>query len=223
MNKTLLTALLALFLVSPAHAQSTGAVTPAVPTAPATQALPAVQPPPTTPLQVSIAIGSFKCKVSACTADLGDGVADALATTLLDTGKFSLLERENVSQLTEENFFSPTSPTDGYQGADVLVFGAITNYVVDGQGAGLCLFGVCLGGKESTIGADLRIVDARTRRVIAGAHVDGKSSSTGVTMNFIPRVSMNGSQSTGMQTALNDMLKKAVDQLLQRIPANYYR
>ena len=222
MNRTLINLLLSASALtfSPALAQTTTGSTSTPDTSPPVVA------PPATPLQVSIAIGNFACKASRCTADLGNGIADALATALLDTGKFSLLERENLAGTTAENFFNATNPTARYEGADVVVFGAITNLDVDGQGGGLCLFGVCLGGKESVVGADLRIVDVKTSRVIAGTHVDGKSSSSGFSMNLgglLPGLALNGNQSSGVQAALGDMLKKAVDQLIQRIPSNYCR
>ena len=222
MNRTLIRLLLSAsaLTVSPALAQTTTGST----STPVTS--PPVTAPPATPLQVSIAIGNFACKASRCTSDLGNGIADALATALLDTGKFSLLERENLAGTTAENFFNATNPTARYEGADVVVFGAITNLDVDGQGGGLCLFGVCLGGKESVVGADLRIVDVKTSRVIAGTHVDGKSSSSGFSMNLgnlLPGLTLNGNQSSSVQAALNNMLKNAVDQLIQRIPASYYR
>ena len=222
MNRTLIHLLLSAsaLTVSPALAQTTTGST----STPVTS--PPVVAPPATPLQVSIAIGNFACKASRCTADLGNGIADALATALLDTGKFSLLERENLAGTTAENFFNATNPTARYEGADVVVFGAITNLDVDGQSGGLCLFGVCLGGKESVVGADLRIVDVKTSRVIAGTHIEGKSSSSGISMNLgglLPGLALNGNQSSSVQAALGDMLKKAVDQLIQRIPSNYYR
>lgn len=217
----------------PAHAQTAPDAPVAAPavTAPATD--PAVSAPAgpslTTPApapQVNIAIGSFRCKAAGCTAQIGDGVADALATALLETGKFALYERENVAQLTEEGFFGGTNPTEAFEGADVLIFGAITDFDPEGKSSGMCVFGVCLGGKESVIGVDLRIVDARTRRVIAGTHVEGKSSSTGVSMNLgmiLPGLSGNASSSQNAQKALNDLLGKAVTQLIARIPATYYR
>jgi len=192
--------------------------------APAPVTTPLVQPAPVQPApapQISVAIGSFSCKVALCTLALGDGIADALATAMLNTGRFALYERENVSQLTEENFFNTGSPTQKFQGADVVIFGSITGFEPDAQNGAACFFGVCLGGRTSTIGADLRVVDAHTRRVIAGAHVDGSSNSSGVSLNVIPGLSLGNTQSSGTQKAISDLLAKAVDTLLQRIPASY--
>ena len=227
MNRTLINLLLSASALtfSPALAQTTTGPIPASASSSAPVTAPPTAP-PTTPLQVSIAIGGFACKASRCTSDLGNGIADALATALLETGKFSLLERENLAGTTAENFFNATNPTARYEGADVVVFGSITNLDVDGQSGGLCLFGVCLGGKESVVGADLRIVDVKTSRVIAGTHIEGKSSSSGISMNLgnlLPGLTLNGNQSSSVQAALNNMLKNAVDQLIQRIPASYYR
>lgn len=171
--------------------------------------------PPLPATQVNIEIGSFECKVALCNYALGNGIADALATLLFETGRFSLFEPDTSGAATS----TPGTPPPG---ADVLILGAITRYEVDAQSGGACLFGVCLGGKQSNIGADLRVVDARTRRVIAVKHVDGTSSSNGMSINLIPGLSLNGTQSSGAQAAVSDLLRKAVDALTQQIPASYY-
>lgn len=211
MNHMLKLALVTLLLFPAGHtlAQTTAPQ----PVAPATVAPPAPAPSAT---QVNIEIGSFECKVALCNYALGNGIADALATLLFETGRFSLFEPDTSGTATT------STPGTSAPGADVLILGAITRYEVDAQSGGACFFGVCLGGKQSNIGADLRVVDARTRKVIAVKHVDGTSSSNGMSLNLIPGLSLNGTQSSGAQAAVSDMLRKAVDALTQQIPTSYY-
>lgn len=107
---------LTLALTTPAAAQTTPAAQTPAPVS-AAPALPEGQ--------VNIAVGNFKCKAAKCYADLGIGVADALTTALLNTGKFAVYERENTDQLTEEAFFGGGT---AFQGAELLLFGSITQY-----------------------------------------------------------------------------------------------
>ncbi|ULH14031.1 hypothetical protein MF271_00700 (plasmid) [Deinococcus sp. KNUC1210] len=171
--------------------------------------------------QASIAIGTFACKTSSCTYELGSATADTLATILVETGRFALYERENMGQLTEENFLSNNGASQNFSGADVLIFGSITQLDADNTANNTCFLIFCTGSKESKVGADLRIVDAHTRRVIAATHVEGSSNSNATSLN-IYGFSMGNAKSSGVQTAMADMLKQASNALIQRIPASYY-
>ncbi|WP_415789805.1 CsgG/HfaB family protein, partial [Deinococcus saxicola] len=179
--------------------------------------------PPAAAAQVNIAVGVFKCNAARCTADLGVGLADALMNALSDTGAFAVYERENVPQLVQNNFIGTGSdPAAGLSPVDVLVFGNINVYEPDSASGQGCFLGVCVGGKESTIGADLRVVDSKTGRVIATSRVEGKSSSNSAGISF-NGVSLGGTKSSGVDKAVGVMLAQAVQALRSKIPANYYR
>jgi curli biogenesis system outer membrane secretion channel CsgG len=203
----------AALLASPALAQT------APPPAPAPAPLNA--PPAATP-QVNIAVGVFKCNAARCTVDLGTGLADALMNALSDTGAFAVYERENVPQLVQNNFIGGSDPAAALSPVDVLVFGNINTYEPDSASGQGCFLGVCVGGKESTIGADLRVVDSKTGRVIATAKVEGKSSSNSAGISF-GGISLGGNKSSGVDKAVGMMLAQAVQVLQSKIPANYYR
>lgn len=190
-------------------------------TAPAPVAPPVSAPPAATP-QVNIAVGVFKCSVSRCNADLGTGLADALTNALSDTGKFAVYERENVPQLVQNNFIGGSDPAAGLSPVDVLVFGNISAYEPETASGQACFFGVCVGNKESSIGADLRVVDSKTGRIIATAKVEGKSTSNSAGVS-LAGMSFGSSQSTGVDKAVSVMLAQAVQILQSKIPANYYR
>ncbi len=171
------------------------------------------------PIQVNIAVGDFKCSAAKCYGNLGSSVAESLTTALLNTGKFSVMERQNLGQLNEEAFASGGA---AFQGADLVIFGAITQFEPEAQSGGFSLGGLLsVGKKESSIGVDLRIVDVKSRRTIAGTHVDGTSSSQGVSLNIVGN--MGASSNGGVEKAVASMLKQAVDQLVARIPTNYYK
>lgn len=190
-------------------------IAPAAPPAP-------VSAPPVSEPQVHIAVGVFKCNVRLCTSELGTGLADALMSALSETGKFAVYERENVPQLVQNNMIAGTDPTAALSPVDVLVFGNINVYEPESSSGQGCFMGVCLGGKESRIGADLRIVDSKTGRVLATTKVEGKSSTTGGSIYF-NGLSLGGKQSSGLDKAVGAMLTQAVQVLQSKVPASYYR
>lgn len=190
-------------------------------TAPATAAAPAVTTAPALPEgQVNIAVGILKCKAAKCNSSLGEGVADALTTALLNTGKFSVFERENVGQLTEEAFLNG-GPV--FQGAEVLIFGSITQYEPEASSGGISMFGISLGQKSSTIAMDLRIVDAKTRRIIGATQVQGKAEGNAFNINTTLPMKIGGQSSPQIEAAISQMLNNAAKELLLKIPANYYK
>ncbi|WP_221091524.1 CsgG/HfaB family protein [Deinococcus aquaedulcis] len=170
--------------------------------------------------QVSIAVGIFKCKAAKCYSDLGDGVADALTTALLNTGKFTVYERENTTQLTEEVFFQGGT---AFEGAELLIFGSITQYEPEASGGGLSFMGLSIGQKSSSIGMDIRIVDAKTRRIIGATQVQGSVSGNSFSMVGLLPVNIGAKTSPQIEAAITQMLNNAVKDLLLKIPSSYYK
>jgi curli biogenesis system outer membrane secretion channel CsgG len=181
----------------------------------------------TTPIpatgQVSIAIGELSCKAAKCYNGLGAGISEGLTTALIETGRFSVFEREGLRALTEESFFGGGSGPVSFEGADVLVFGAITAFEPDASAGGFSLMGISLVQKTSTISADLRIVDAKTRRILSVARVEGKTTDSSVSISRIIPGTIAGSSSESTSKAIRAMLEQAVQGLMARIPASYYR
>lgn len=170
--------------------------------------------------QVNIAIGTLKCKAEKCYSGLGNGITDALTTALLNTGKFAVYERENVGQLTEEAFMNGGTE---FQGAEVLVFGAITQYEPQASNGGLSFMGVSVGKKSSTIAMDLRIVDAKTRRIVGATQVQGKAEGDNFSISGNLPINIGAKSSPQLEAAISQMLNNAAQQLLLKVPASYYK
>lgn len=209
---------LTLALCAAAAAQTTPATT-AAPAATST-ATPVTSAPALPQGQVNIAVGIFKCKAARCTSDLGEGISDALTTALLNTGKFSVYERENTGQLTEEAFLNGGTE---FQGADVLIFGSITQYEPEASSGGVSMFGLSLGKKTSTIAMDIRIVDVKTRRIIGATQVQGKAEGNSFNVSGLLPMNIGGNSSPQIEAAISTMLNQAVQQLLLKVPASYYK
>lgn len=194
-----------------------------------------------------IAVASFRCKAAKCSGEIGEGLADMLATSLFRTGRFIVLERgEGLEAIKEELELGQSgyvqaekAPQMGLmEGADILVLGAITAFEPEASGIGgggliipLPGFGgAAVGKKEAYIAADIRLVDVRTGRVINATRVEGKASSwkAGIIAGgVIGTVGLGGAlgayKNTPMEKAIQVMLDNAIQAISQMVPESYYR
>ena len=196
-----------------------------------------------------IAVASFKCKAAKCQGEIGEGLADMLATALFRTNRFIVLERgEGLEAIQKELSLAQSglvnqrqAPQPGQlEGADILVVGAITAF--EPNASGLSGGGIVipykvpiLGGarfkkKDAYIAADIRLIDVRTGRVISATTVEGKASSWkvgGIMGTVIGDVALGGGLSgyknTPMEKAIRVMLYNAVNAISRSVPENYYR
>ncbi|RLA81068.1 MAG: hypothetical protein DRG33_01215 [Deltaproteobacteria bacterium] len=196
-----------------------------------------------------IAVASFKCKAAKCSSEIGEGLADMLATSLFKTGRFIVLERgEGLRAIQEELNLAQSgyvqaekAPQMGLmEGADILVLGAITAFEPEASGIGggglVIPFSVpMIGGaaaskKDAYIAADIRLVDVRTGRVINATRVEGKATSWrvgGLGGAIAGTVAFGGAlgafKNTPMEKAIMVMLDNAVQAIAKMVPESYYR
>ncbi len=195
-----------------------------------------------------IAVASFKCKAAKCGGEIGDGLADMLATALFRTGRFIVLERgEGFEEVKKELELGQSEYVNQrkavrkgqVESADILVVGAITAFEPNYTGGGGAiggLFGTVLSGvgakvKNAYIAADIRLVDVRTGRVINATTVEGKATSWGLGGGLGARVShhvylggaLGAYKNTPMEKAIRVMLQNAVNYIAQMVPEEYFR
>ena len=196
-----------------------------------------------------IAVASFKCKAAKCSGNIGEGLADMLATALFQSGRFIVLERgEGLRSIQEELNLGQSgyvrqdkAPKIGQmEGADILVIGAVTAFEPEASGTGVggvvvpfkvpLLGGARFKKKEAYIALDLRLIDVRTGRVINATTVEGKASSWkagGLMGGAIGEIGLGGwlntYRNTPMEKAIRVMLVNAVNAISQMVPENYYR
>lgn len=194
-----------------------------------------------------IAVGRFTCKAAKCTYEIGEGLADMLATALFRTGRFIVLERgEGLKAIQEELELAQSGYVEAgkgpkmglMEGADILVMGAITAFEPEASGVlggGIIVplpggAGAVVGKKDAYIAADIRLVDVRTGRVINATRVEGKASSWrvgGIAGGLVGTVVLGGGLSvyknTPMEKAVMVMLENAIQAISQMVPQSYYR
>lgn len=184
------------------------------------------------------------------TGEIGDGMADMLATSLFNTNRFIVLERQGLKEVMQEQNLGASgrvsqetaAPIGKIEGAELLVMGAVTEFEPGSKGGGGSvggagipgvgglIFGAISGGfKESHLAIDLRLVDARTSRIVHATSVEGTATDVnlggllgGAGAGVAMAGSLGGWSKTPMEKALRICLNKAVEFVVSQTPAQYY-
>ncbi len=122
-------------------------------------------------------------------------VSDYMLEELLDTGRFNIMEREQLKGILDEhsfNFSGMIDPNTAVQfgqlsGVQYLVYGSITG--LSSKESGIIYDHSNLGGvgnSKYTVVANItaRIIDLATGRIVLAAHGTGASSRTGTELNI---------------------------------------
>lgn len=185
-------------------------------------------------------------------SDFSRGLTEMLTTSLVKAGRFTVLERAQLDKVLGEQRFGQSgavTPESAAQagrmlGAQVLVFGDITEYAYSGT---------TTGGKASIIGSvaqdamgsmvdqtvgsvvpkavnasvrrmtakvgiDLRLVDATTGQVIQSVRGRGSSSATGVAADF-QKAEQQIAAGIEVQTPLGRASRGAIDDAVKQMAA----
>ncbi|MBI4828717.1 MAG: hypothetical protein HY804_07890 [Nitrospinae bacterium] len=204
-----------------------------------------------------LAVVKFIDKTAKGAGQIGDGMSDMLTTALFNTNRFIMLDREDLNAVVSEQDFAEAGRVSGataaqigaLEGAELLVMGAVTEFEPDYIGAGGILVGaVTLGAsiaiassnKDAPIGAvtymdslvaiDLKIVDARTGRIVYAGTVRGDYKNWGGGIiggvgggdSRVP-VGLGGWAGTGVEQAIRVCIRKAAADIVARAPGEYYR
>jgi len=196
-----------------------------------------------------IAVLDFEQKAGQGYGRLGDGMSDMLATELLNTNRFIVLERQKLAGVLAEQDLARAgrvqpgtgAATGQVEGAELLVTGAITEFEPNYQGGGIGIGGGDFGGhhrgigglgvglKQAYVALDLRVIDTRTSRIVAATTVTGKASDVGIGIGGVGfgHHSMLGGglgvfRNTPMEKAVRTCLAQAVAFVISRTPPNYY-
>lgn len=189
--------------------------------------------------QKRISVKAFKNKTAKGSLEIGQGMSDMLSSALFESGRFIVLERENIKEVMDEQDFGAsgrvkkeTAPAIGeIEGAELLIYGSITEFEPDENAFGGVVAipgidtGVTAGVKTAHMALDIRIVDAKTSRLVATATVVGKANSVGggvatainVGGEKLP-VGLGGFQKTPMEQAIRKCVNEAVRYISAKAP-----
>lgn len=177
---------------------------------------------------------------------IGDGMADMLTTALVNSGRYIVLERQNLDTVLDEQDLGAsgriredTAAAIGeIEGAELLVVAAVTEFDgntggtrAGGGGIGGRVFGAIAGGsRKAHMAIDLRVVDSRTSRILAATSVEGEAEDFdigGALGGWSGSVGLGGALSTWENTprekALRAVIEGAVDYVISVTPASMMR
>jgi curli biogenesis system outer membrane secretion channel CsgG len=181
---------------------------------------------PATGDKLRIAVMNFENKTL---YHIGDGMRAMLTSCLFETGEFIVIEREMLQDVLMEQKLGVTGvvsdetavPVGEVEGAEVLIFGVVTDFEPAAKGIGSSFGGM----QQNHIAMDLRLVDARTSRVISTTTVEGKATDVYLDTaalqyigaefgKFYPTLAVW--QNTPMGTAIRICLDQAVGYIVQQ-------
>jgi len=194
-----------------------------------------------------IAVSRFKDKTGKgwWTGQIGDGMADQLVTALFNTNRYIVLERQTLGDVLQEQDLGASgrvrsdtaAPIGQIEGAELLVVGAVTEFEGAASGArggiggiGGGILGAITGGfKKAHMAIDLRLIDARTSRIVAATSVEGEATDVnlggligGYGGSGALAGGLSGWKNTPTEKALRVCIKEAVNFVVSKTPPNYY-
>jgi curli biogenesis system outer membrane secretion channel CsgG len=190
-----------------------------------------------------IAVSSFNDKTAKGYYQIGDGLADMLTTSLFHSNRFIVLERQQLGEVLQEQDLAAAgrikpgteAPIGQIEGAELLVTGAVTEFEPNagGVGAGVVFGGLPIalggGGKRAHIAIDLRVIDAKTSRILSATTVEGTATDIGGLAGFQIGggsselgIGLGGYKKTPMEKAIRICIQEAVNYISGQTPAQYY-
>lgn len=162
-------------------------------------------------------------------------LTEMLTTTLTATGRFVVLERQQMQAIAAEQDLAAagriskeTGAAQGHIiGAQAMITGDITGYSYTQQSVGANALNVIKGLKvgasrvSAAVIVDLRMIDAATGEVLASAKGNGSASSTGVAADLTKddqQISSSGAWSTPLGQASRAAITEVVEQLVAGLP-----
>jgi curli biogenesis system outer membrane secretion channel CsgG len=191
-----------------------------------------------------IAVADFEDKMSShgqYRGEYGRGMSDMLTTALFNSNRYIVLEREKLKAVMVEQDLGASgrfrretaAPIGQLEGAELMVTAAITGFDpgVAGGGGGLGSlipgkFGAIAGAfKKAYVAMDIRVIDTRTGRILSATNVDGSATTFGGGISGMAGGmggALGGFAKTPMETAIREMIQKAVDFVVAQTPQTYY-
>lgn len=159
--------------------------------------------------------------------DVGRGMRAMLTSTLFRTGEFIVLEREELRDVLLEQRLGATgvvsaetaAPTGEVEGAEVLIYGTVTEFEPGKRGA----VTIAGGAQQSHVAIDLRIVDAVTSRVLSSTTVEGKATDVSLSTKALkyvgvsPLYYMEAWNNTPVGSAIRLCIDKAVKHIVSEL------
>jgi curli biogenesis system outer membrane secretion channel CsgG len=164
--------------------------------------------------------------------DLGEGMAEMLTTALVESGKYRVLERQQINDVLGEQDLGAGGRVDPgtaasigkILGARYLVYGTVNEfeYAKSGEGGGIRIKGIRLGASEAKahIGMDVRIVDAVTGEILFSTRSTADASRAGFKVGYSGS-DFGADLGAFQKTPLGEATRKAIEQVVDKMTADF--
>lgn len=171
--------------------------------------------------------------------EIGEGMREMLTTALFKSRRFAVLERAMLDEVMKEQDLAASgrvqqgtgAATGGIVGADLIVAGAVTEFVTDALTvkAGGEAFGTDIDGSmtKGYVSLDVRVIDAKTSEIVVATRVTGRTSDYGLEAEpgeeaKLP-VSLAIFTHKPAERAIRAAIGKAVAEIIKLTPPEYFR
>ncbi len=233
-----------LFLIGGAGCASVTRPAAKVDTSAGTSALPPYSGP-----KARIAVADFEVKAAKATGRIGDGLREMLVTALVNSGRFSVLDRQALKAVMQEQELAVSGAaqqgsgpqTGNIKTAELVITASVTEFepqasggkagIGGGGGVASGVLGGLLGAalNKAHMALDIRIIDTSTSEVVAATRVQGQASDVagGFMAGFMGSWALGGGLSayanTPMEKAIRVCIIEAVRYITQVTPPGYYK
>lgn len=167
---------------------------------------------------------------------VGQGMADMCVTALVKSGNYTVIERDKLSQLMQEQGLGASGAVTGQTaaqlgkllGVELAVFGAVTEFgYLEHKTGGRAPIPTPLKTKSVRVGVtrtaarvavDVRLVNTSTGEIIAAETVVGEESKTGVSVSDARTSFQN--QASFDESLVGKATRKAVDGVIEKIDSH---
>ena len=171
--------------------------------------------------------------------EIGEGMREMLTTALFKSKHFAVVEREAIDEVIKEQDLAGSgrvqqgtgAATGGILGADLIIAGAVTEFVADAVTVkdGADAWGTQVDGSmnKGYVSLDLRVIDAKTSEIVAATRVTGRTSDFGLAADpgeeaKLP-VSLSVFARRPAERAIRSAIQKAVADMIRLTPPEYFR
>ncbi len=187
-----------------------------------------------------IAVKDFAVAIKGAPEDLASGFKEMLETALFESNYFEVVDRADALGISAEKLLSEEFLKDPdailRQGktlpADILIYGAVTDFEGGGWGLVFKMPGVPVTGggaySKTKIIIEIRAVDSASGQVIFTRKIEGSALGERAVVGTVLGgtklpVEMNFIKHTPMELAVRDCIYRTVISLCGKLPRKYFR
>ncbi len=160
--------------------------------------------------------------------NIGTGLADMLVTELVKSGKFLVVERQELSSILEEQGLgmsgavTPQSAAKVGQllGVELMVMGSVSEFGEKKSGLGGGIGKIGIGGKltkrQARAVVDVRLVNTSTGEIVLAESAEGEESSTGLDRIRVEDIDF-GNPTHWDETLLGKASRKSIEKCVNYI------